>query len=204
MVGVSPRKGGAGLSAYMKAALELSVPSELHANHFVKQQAHKVEGLRHRAAFVPGVGHGDDAISCTFLRVSFGGMAGLGALLLVRISWNWGQCATARGKQGRQALGGGRWALIFQQMAGGARPTIQPEACVNGLGQFCPASPPARFVEQAPRYHHHTQSHKHLATDTGPTEEVSRVTTKGAPPKRAMACIMTLHVFSVLGETMCA
>jgi hypothetical protein len=42
----------------MEAALELSIPSQLHANHFVKQQAHKVEGLRHRAALVPGFGHG--------------------------------------------------------------------------------------------------------------------------------------------------
>ena len=43
----------------MKAALELSVPSELHANHFIEQQAHKVEGLRHRAAFVSDFGHGE-------------------------------------------------------------------------------------------------------------------------------------------------
>jgi hypothetical protein len=42
----------------MKAALELSVPSELHANHFIEQEAHKVEGLRHRAAFVSNFSHG--------------------------------------------------------------------------------------------------------------------------------------------------
>lgn len=42
----------------MKAALELSVPSELDADHFIEQQAHKVEGLRHRAAFISNFGHG--------------------------------------------------------------------------------------------------------------------------------------------------
>lgn len=50
------------LGAYMEAPLELSVPSELHAHHLVQQQAHEVEGLRHRAALVPGFGHGGDAV----------------------------------------------------------------------------------------------------------------------------------------------
>jgi hypothetical protein len=117
---VSPRKGGAGLSAYMEAALQLSVPSELHANHFVKQQAHKVEGLRHRAAFVPGVGHGDDAISRTLLRVSFWVWPGW-ARCCWFVSWNWGQCATARGKQGGQ--GAGRWKMGFDFPANGWRGT---------------------------------------------------------------------------------
>lgn len=41
----------------MEPALELSVPSEFHAHHFVQQQAHQVERLRHRAALVPGLCH---------------------------------------------------------------------------------------------------------------------------------------------------
>lgn len=49
---------GRQLFAYMEAPLELSIPSELHAHHLVQQQAHEVEGLRHRAALVPGFGHG--------------------------------------------------------------------------------------------------------------------------------------------------
>ena len=52
------RKRWGEFAAHMKAALELSVPSELHANLFIEQEAHKVEGLRHRAAFVSNFSHG--------------------------------------------------------------------------------------------------------------------------------------------------
>ena len=51
------QKGGA-TTAYMETALQFSVTSELYANHFINEQAHKVEGLRHGAAFVPDFGHG--------------------------------------------------------------------------------------------------------------------------------------------------
>ena len=46
------------LAAYMEAPLELPISSELHAHHLVQEQAHQVEGLRHRTALVPGFGHG--------------------------------------------------------------------------------------------------------------------------------------------------
>jgi hypothetical protein len=48
-----------GLASYMESALELAVPSELHADYFIKQQAHKVEGLRHAAALIPRFGHAE-------------------------------------------------------------------------------------------------------------------------------------------------
>lgn len=47
-----------GQLAYMETALEFSVTSELYANHFVNEQAHKVEGLRHSAALIPDFSHG--------------------------------------------------------------------------------------------------------------------------------------------------
>jgi hypothetical protein len=45
--------------AYMESALELSVSSKLHADHFIKQQAHKIEGFRHTAALIPRFGHAE-------------------------------------------------------------------------------------------------------------------------------------------------
>jgi hypothetical protein len=114
--------------AYMKTALELPVPSELHANHFVKQQAHEVERLRHCRAFVPDFGHG--------------GMQSNRALFVSGVFPAWscrcgrylggGQCATAKNRQaqsqrGWMGLGFSTTRARATHAGCGMRPCTQPD-----------------------------------------------------------------------------
>ncbi|EGS17819.1 uncharacterized protein CTHT_0071720 [Thermochaetoides thermophila DSM 1495] len=49
----------------MKAAFELSIPSELHTNHLIQEQANQIKGFRNPSSIIPDFGHCVEATDCT-------------------------------------------------------------------------------------------------------------------------------------------